>query len=189
MRDRASANVDPLAPDRGMEHLVKSARLLAWTSRSLERACARSGLTLAKYRVLFLLQEGSLRSTELAILARVGAPTVTSLTEGLARAGLLERLPSPSDRRGVHLRITAAGDLALGRTERALAEEISRLLGLLTDGYAMEGVAAIYESVAKRCRFRAAHAARELDPLAGSFEDESTSSSDEPEETATDLTV
>jgi DNA-binding MarR family transcriptional regulator len=192
MSDREPAEALPLRKpndgDLGMEHLAKSARLLAWTSRSLERACARTGLTLAKYRVLFLLHEGTLRSTELAILARVGAPTVTSLTESLARAGLLERLPSPSDRRGVLLRLTEAGAEMLARTERALAEEIGRLLDLLTDGYAMDGVAAIYESVAARCRFRATRAAADVDPLASSFDGETTSSMNEVGDTATDLT-
>jgi DNA-binding MarR family transcriptional regulator len=153
------------------QHLAKSARLLAWTSRSLERACARTGLTLAKYRVLFLLDEGSLRSAELGILARIGAPTVTSLTEALERAGLVERRASRTDRRAVRLRITAAGCAALERTEHALAAEIDRLLGLLSDGYAMDGVAAIYDRVAERCRFRASNAAGEDDPRADSFDD------------------
>ncbi len=178
------------------QHLAKSARLLAWTSRSLERACARTGLTLAKYRVLFLLDEGSLRSAELAILARVGAPTVTSLTDALERAGLIERLASKSDRRGVRIRITAAGCAALERTERALAAEIDRLLGLLSDGYAMDGVAAIYERVAERCRFRASHAANDDDPRAESFDDRADpstnelddSSKDDPTENATLVT-
>ena len=161
------------------QHLAKSARLLAWTSRSLERACARTGLTLAKYRVLFLLDEGSLRSTELAILARVGAPTVTSLTESLTRAGLIERLASRADRRGVRLRITAAGCTALERTERALASELERLLDLLSDGYAMDGVAAIYERVAERCRFRASSASHEDDPRAASFDARADSSTNE----------
>ena len=161
------------------QHLAKSARLLAWTSRSLERACARTGLTLAKYRVLFLLDEGSLRSAELAILARVGAPTVTSLTEALERAGLVERIASRVDRRGVRLRITAAGCAALERTERALAAEIDRLLGLLSDGYAMDGVAAIYDRVAERCRFRASNAAEDEDPRADSFDDRAIASTNE----------
>jgi DNA-binding MarR family transcriptional regulator len=152
------------------QHLAKSARLLAWTSRSLERACARTGLTLAKYRVLFLLDEGTLRSAELAILARVGAPTVTSLTESLARAGLVERRAARADRRGVRFRITAAGRAALERTERELASELERLLDLLSDGYAMDGVAALYERVAERCRFRASLAAHEDDPRADSFD-------------------
>jgi DNA-binding MarR family transcriptional regulator len=164
---------------RQHQHLAKSARLLAWTSRSLERACARTGLTLAKYRVLFLLDEGSLRSAELAILARIGAPTVTSLTEALERAGLVERLASRTDRRGVRVRITAAGCAALERTEHALVSEIDRLLDLLSDGYAMDGVAAIYERVAERCRFRASHAAEDEDPRASSFDDRASPSTNE----------
>jgi DNA-binding MarR family transcriptional regulator len=177
------------------QHLAKSARLLAWTSRSLERACARTGLTLAKYRVLFLLDEGSLRSAELAILARVGAPTVTSLTEALERAELVERFASRADRRGVRIRITEAGRAALQRTEHALASEIDHLLGLLSDGYAMDGVAALYDRVAERCRFRASSAAGEDDLRAGSFDDrvdpsanELASSSEELEENATLIT-
>lgn len=177
------------------QHLAKSARLLAWTSRSLERACAGTGLTLAKYRVLFLLDEGSLRSAELAILARVGAPTVTSLTEALERAGLVERFASRTDRRGVRIRITKAGCAALERTEHALASEIDRLLELFSEGYAMDGVAALYERVAERCRFRASRAKVDDDPRAASFDDrvasstnEAASSREELEENATLIT-
>ena len=170
------------------EHLAKSARLLAWTTRSLERACTSSGLTLAKYRVLFLLDEGTLRSAELAILARIGPPTVTSLTESLERTGFVARVPSRADRRAVRFRITEAGAAALAHTERTLARELERLLGLLTDGYSMEGVAAIYDRVAERCRFRASRAESESDPLADSFDEELVASSNEDEPLATRIT-
>ena len=61
------------------EQLIKSARVLAWITKSLERACAHSGVSLAKYRVLVVVERCALRSAEVASLARVGAPTLTAL--------------------------------------------------------------------------------------------------------------
>jgi DNA-binding MarR family transcriptional regulator len=132
------------------EQLVKSARVLAWITKSLERACTRSGVSLAKYRVLVVIERCALRSAEVASLARVGAPTLTALAESLVRAGLVERVPSRSDRRGVRLRITAAGLDAVRRTEAALASELRRLTEVFGEKDAVASVAAAHDRMEER---------------------------------------
>lgn len=146
------------------EQLVKSARVLAWITKSLERACARSGVSLAKYRVLVVVERCALRSAEVASLARVGAPTLTALAESLVRAGLLERVPSRSDRRGVRLRITPAGAEAVGRTDAALASELRRLTDIFGEKDAVVSVAAAHDRMAGRVEHVGPYAALGLEP-------------------------
>jgi DNA-binding MarR family transcriptional regulator len=146
------------------EQLIKSARVLAWITKSLERACARSGVSLAKYRVLVVAERCALRSAEVASLARVAAPTLTALAESLERTGLLERVPSHSDRRGVRLRVTSAGVEALRRTESALADELRKLTDLFGEKDAVVSVAAAHDRTEERVRRVGPFAALGLEP-------------------------
>jgi DNA-binding MarR family transcriptional regulator len=139
-------------PPNFEEQLVKSARVLAWITKSLERACARSGVSLAKYRVLVVVERCALRSAEVASLARVGAPTLTALAESLVKAGLVERVPSRSDRRGVRIRITPAGLEAVRRTEAALAGELRKLTDVFGEKDAVVSVAAAHDRTEERVR-------------------------------------
>jgi DNA-binding MarR family transcriptional regulator len=150
------------------EQLVKSARVLAWITKSLERACARSGVSLAKYRVLVVVERCALRSAEVACLARVGAPTLTALAESLVRAGLVERVPSRSDRRGVRLRITPAGVEAVRRTDHALAEELRKLTEVFGETDAVVSVAAAHDRTEERVQRVGPFAALGLEPCAAS---------------------
>jgi|GEM_PF-5910737 len=134
------------------DQLVKSARVLAWITKSLERACVHSGLSLAKYRVLVVTERCALRSAEVACLARVSAPTLTALAEALERDGLVERVPSHSDRRGVRLRITTGGVAALRRTESALAAELRKLTEIFGEVGAVASVAAAHDRTEERVR-------------------------------------
>jgi DNA-binding MarR family transcriptional regulator len=151
-------------PSAFEEQLVKSARVLAWITKSLERACARSGVSLAKYRVLVVVERCAFRSAEVASLARVGAPTLTALAESLVRAGLIERVPSRSDRRGVRLRITPAGVEAVRRTDAALAMELRRLTDVFGEKDAVASVAEAHDRTAERARRVGPFAALGLEP-------------------------
>jgi DNA-binding MarR family transcriptional regulator len=104
--------------------LVKAVRLLAWLTKSFEAACPRSGISLAKYRVLLLVSSEPVRVTELATHARVSLPTLSGLVTSLERQGLLERTALRTDRRGVVLRLTQAGLEARTRAEEILAEQL-----------------------------------------------------------------
>ena len=104
--------------------LVKAVRLLAWITKSFEAACPKSGISLAKYRVLLLVSAEPVRVTELASHARVSLPTLSGLVTSLERQGLLERTTLRTDRRGVVLRLTQAGLEARTRAEEILAQKL-----------------------------------------------------------------
>jgi DNA-binding MarR family transcriptional regulator len=71
-------------------------------------------LTLPQYHLLDPLErEGALPVGVLAEEAGVAAPTATKMLDGLVRAGLVERAPSPRDRRVVLISLTDAGRDAL----------------------------------------------------------------------------
>jgi DNA-binding MarR family transcriptional regulator len=100
--------------------------------RRLRSSDAETGLSAPRLSALSVVVfRGPLTLSELAAAEQVRPPTITRLVQELERAGLLERLPDPSDRRVVRVRASAAGRrlLAAGRTRRVqrLADEIQQL--------------------------------------------------------------
>lgn len=97
--------------------------------RTVRREDAAAGLTAPRLSVLSVLVFGGpLTIGALAAAEQVSAPTMTKLVAGLARDGLVERRPAPSDGRSVVVAATArARDLLLeGRTRR-----VRRLMALI----------------------------------------------------------
>ena len=67
-------------------------------------------LSLSQYHLLEpLIDGGRLATGELALAAGVSAPTATRMLTGLAREGLVERVPCVADRRVVHVSLTDRG--------------------------------------------------------------------------------
>ena len=111
-------------------------------------------LTLSQYHLLEPLIGGErLATCELALAARVSAPTATRMLTGLERDGLIERVPCDADRRVVRVNLTDDGRdrvlAARARGEARRAEifaslsagerrEAARLLERLAD--AVEGL-------------------------------------------------
>jgi DNA-binding MarR family transcriptional regulator len=77
---------------------------------------------------VLLVSANPLRATELASRARVSLATLSGLVNSLEEQGLLERTTLRTDRRGVALKLTAAGLEARTRAEEALA---AQLLGMV----------------------------------------------------------
>jgi DNA-binding MarR family transcriptional regulator len=117
--------------------------------REVRRSLPRD-LTLPQFDVLAQLHRlpRGLTPSELTRALLVTAGNVTVIVEGLAKRGLVERLPVPGDRRAVRLRLTEAGQTrmegALPRHRRDLQELLARvprsrlarlrtLLGLVND--------------------------------------------------------
>lgn len=76
----------------------------------------RFGLNHARVGILTLLDEapeGSLRSAELADLAKVSRATITGLVDGLDREGLIDRTKDPHDRRSFTIKISKRGESLL----------------------------------------------------------------------------
>src|SRR5262245_24266080 len=102
-------------------------RMLARLARVAEQACQSTGISLPQYRLLVSISGRPQRASELATHVGVSRPTLTSLVDGLEQGGLLRRAPVPSDRRGIQLLPTEAGQLAIARAEEALSQRLVEL--------------------------------------------------------------
>jgi DNA-binding MarR family transcriptional regulator len=101
-------------------------------ARQLERQLDGLGLTLAQYRVLNLLADGSIASSRVADWLAVSPPSVTSVVDGLVARGFAGRRPDPADRRRQGLVLTPAGREALRAAEVAgdrLFEDLAATMG------------------------------------------------------------
>jgi DNA-binding MarR family transcriptional regulator len=102
-------------------------RLLARLARVAEQACQSTGISLPQYRLLVSISGRPQRASVLATRVGVSRPTLTSLVDGLEQGGLLRRAPVPSDRRGIQLIPTEAGQRAIGLAEDALSQRLLEL--------------------------------------------------------------
>jgi DNA-binding MarR family transcriptional regulator len=118
----APARIGEVTPD-----FRAGIRLLARLARVAEQACQSTGISLPQYRLLVSISGRPQRASVLATRVGVSRPTLTSLVDGLEQAGLLRRAPVPSDRRGIQLIPTDAGQLAIGRAENALSQHLVEL--------------------------------------------------------------
>jgi DNA-binding MarR family transcriptional regulator len=103
--------------------------------RESELIAQASGLTPQRHLLLLMIKgapDGSERSTvtELAARLRLAQTTVTDL---VARAGLIERERSRADGRVVVLRLTVEGERRLARSIRGHARERRRLHEMLRE--------------------------------------------------------
>jgi DNA-binding MarR family transcriptional regulator len=103
-------------------------RLLARLARVAEQACQSTGISLPQYRLLVSVFGQPQRASELAARVGVSRPTLTSLVDGLEEAGLLQRMPVPTDRRGIQLVPTEEGLRAVARAENALTRRMLQLV-------------------------------------------------------------
>jgi DNA-binding MarR family transcriptional regulator len=100
--------------------------------RRLRRLDDASGLSAPRLSALSVIVfRGPLRLSALAAAEQVRPPTVTRLVQELERAGLVERLPDPGDRRVTRVRATATGKRLLNAGRRARVEFLARALGSL----------------------------------------------------------
>lgn len=108
--------------------------------RRLRTEDAAAGMSAARLSALSVLVFGGARTMgELAAAEQVTPPTMTRLVASLAEAGLVERVPDPTDGRVVRVHATEAGRRVLeaGRDRR-----VAHLAGLL-EGLGEEGVAVV----------------------------------------------
>jgi DNA-binding MarR family transcriptional regulator len=103
----------------------------------LARGLASHGLQPGWFDVLAALRRAGppfeLNPTELAAAMLVSSGGMTKRLDRLARAGLVERRPDPSDRRATRIRLTRRGKTLV---DRAIDEHLERQRGLfrsLTD--------------------------------------------------------
>jgi DNA-binding MarR family transcriptional regulator len=92
------------------------------------------GLTSSQYNVLRILRgEGQpLPILEVAARTITVVPGITGLIDRLERAGFVSRVRCATDRRVIHVALTAAGSEALAALDEPLAELHRKLMGHLT---------------------------------------------------------
>ncbi|GAC1339829.1 MAG: MarR family transcriptional regulator [Candidatus Dormibacteria bacterium] len=103
----------------------------------LEGVMAADGVSISRFAVLVRLwrtQDSQAGLHELAEWCNVSPRNVTGLIEGLAGAGLVERVPDPDDRRVILARLTPAGAALTERVARAHWEEQRALAAGLEEG-------------------------------------------------------
>jgi DNA-binding MarR family transcriptional regulator len=107
-----------------IERLAEAFRgIMASTRRLKGRETHRpAALSHAQYSLLFgLAREGQLSARDLACAADLSPATVTPMLDGLAAAGLVERVRSEQDKRVVLTSLTARGE-ELIEAKRAIYE-------------------------------------------------------------------
>src|SRR3954454_10162662 len=100
--------------------------------RRSERIARQAGLTPQRYLLLLMIKgaaDGSEQSTvtELAERLQLAQSSVTELVRRAEESGLVEREPSQTDARVVHLRLTPEGARRLEQAFTGLATERSQL--------------------------------------------------------------
>lgn len=109
--------------------LLKSIQTIIRLARIAQQVCEEGGLTLAQYRALNSAASGEQRAYELAQYAAVSRPAISALTNGMVKAGLIERSGSAADGRGVIFSATSDGRKILSKVERLLIERFENVLG------------------------------------------------------------
>jgi DNA-binding MarR family transcriptional regulator len=120
--------------------------------RTVRREDVLTGLSPARLSALSVLVFGGPRTVgELAAAEQVRSPTMSRLVAEMEAEGLVERRPSPEDRRAVVVSATDAGrrTMAEGRRRRvaALSDRLRRLPA--ADVALLEQAAALMEGLAR----------------------------------------
>lgn len=115
--------VDP--QDELIDALVQASFM---TTAVLSKVAAEHDLSLTQLRVFAILRDRRLRMAGLAEYLGLEKSTMSGLVDRAEKRGLLERAPSPADRRAVDVYLSGAG---IDLTER-LYTEILRALSPMT---------------------------------------------------------
>ncbi|GAA4932321.1 DNA-binding MarR family transcriptional regulator [Actinomycetospora succinea] len=109
--------------------------LLDKTSESLAArmttALADLGLTARQYCVLDKASTGGRTQGQIAEDALLDKTTMVTTLDGLERAGLARRVPSPTDRRARLVETTAEGEALVGRAATVIQGLYDEVLGVL----------------------------------------------------------
>ena len=108
-------------------------RAVAWLAKQVELGLGDAELSLAQYRVLGLLCEGSAVSSAVAERLAVRPPSVTAVIDGLEARGLVDRRTMAGDRRAVALVVTAEGRRVLAKADDAVDARLADIAGFLGD--------------------------------------------------------
>jgi MarR family 2-MHQ and catechol resistance regulon transcriptional repressor len=119
--------------DRALDLWVKLSRAHASFSRRSEAHIRSFGLTPPQFSVLECLgHKGCLSFGELCKKLMVSGGNMTVVVDNLVKEGLVERIRSGTDRRRIHVALTAAGKRLIGRIFPRHAEAIAAAAEVLS---------------------------------------------------------
>jgi MarR family transcriptional regulator for hemolysin len=126
------------APPAGPPRAMPIGRALTDTAKVLNRAfseeLAQAGGSLPVWLVLLALKQQRWRTQQdLAGAVGIEGPTLTHHLDGLEKAGLIERVRDPNDRRAVRVELTDAGAELFRRLAAAAVSFDARLREGLTE--------------------------------------------------------
>lgn len=104
-------------------------------SRAEASFLSEHGLNQARLIILMLLDKaetGSLRSSDLADLAKVSKATITGLLDTLEKSALIARAVDPQDRRASRVKITEKGETLLEKVQPRLFRWTADMLSCLS---------------------------------------------------------
>lgn len=133
-RERPDLDVSP------MGIIGRTTRLAQHLKRAIGETFSKFGLNPGEFDVLATLRRSGrpyrLTPTELYNSMMVSSGTMTHRVDGLEQAGLVERIPDPSDRRGVLIQLTDRGFELIEKTVEAHVENEHRILSVLEESEA-----------------------------------------------------
>jgi len=97
---------------RGLEAIAAVRAAARYLHLMQERWAEGQGLSEGRLQLLLMLShfgDGGISLGHLAALQNVSPRNITGLVDSLEKAGLVERIPDPDDRRSIQARLTAAG--------------------------------------------------------------------------------
>ena len=86
------------------------------------KADSSTGLTMAQFKMLYMIREGTRNVGKLAEYFGISQPAASKMTDTLVREGFLKRVPSARDRRQVELHLTR---LAVSTIETMFAKALA----------------------------------------------------------------
>jgi DNA-binding MarR family transcriptional regulator len=129
-----------LSPDQ-LSAWIRLVAVLELLPAALDAQLRRdSGLTHFDYYVLAMLSEAdarTLRMTELARQTNATLPRLSHVVTRLEKRGLVERFPSPENRRATNARLTAAG---WGTVREAAPGHVAAVRSLVVDALSADQV-------------------------------------------------
>ena len=119
-----------------MKAALAITRVAALTRQSMTAVLKDSDLTFSRHEllaVLYFSAHGEMSLGRIGTQLFIHPTSVTTTVDALERLGFVERLPNPTDRRGVRARITPLGRTQIEISTPALVEAQSGLAALSED--------------------------------------------------------
>ncbi|MBD3678588.1 MAG: winged helix-turn-helix transcriptional regulator [Rhodobacteraceae bacterium] len=134
--------------DRTDQSLIAIRRILRATELYGRELAKAAGLTAVQIRVLQIVAEtGTATSKDISKRMGVSQPTMTSLIDRLGAKGMVERHPSPTDRRKTDIVLTEAGKHAVDTAPDPLQQRYVKQFESLPD-WEQSMIVAVLERVA-----------------------------------------